>query len=41
MGALFAVLTFIFGLWMAPIAAALLLSAAIGGTMESRRGGTV
>jgi len=41
MGALFAVLTFIFGLWMAPIAATLLLSAAIGGTMESRRGGTV
>ena len=39
MGALFTVLTFVFGLWLAPIGAALLLSAAIGGTMESRRGG--
>ncbi len=41
MGAMFAVLTFVFGLWMAPIAATLILSAAIGGTMESRRGGAV
>ncbi|HEV3280065.1 MAG TPA: cytochrome c oxidase subunit 4 [Acidimicrobiales bacterium] len=41
MGAMFAVLTFVFGLWMAPIAAALILSAAIGATVESRRGGTV
>jgi lipopolysaccharide export LptBFGC system permease protein LptF len=41
MGATFTVLTFVFGLWMAPIAGALILSAAIGGTMESRRGGTV
>ncbi len=41
MGAMFIVLTFIFGLWLAPIGGALVLSAAIGGTMESRRGGTV
>ncbi len=41
MGATFLVLTFVFGLWMAPIAGALLLSGAIGGTVESRRGGTV
>jgi hypothetical protein len=41
MGALFATLTFIFGLWMAPIAIALGLSAVIGGVVESRRGGTV
>ena len=40
MGALFATLTFIFGLWLAPIAIALGLSAVIGG-VESRRGGTV
>jgi hypothetical protein len=41
MGALFATLTFVFGLWLAPLAVALILSAAIGGTMESRRGGAV
>ena len=41
MGALFAALTFIFGLWLAPIAIALGLSAVIGGVTESRRGGTV
>ncbi len=41
MGALFATLTFVFGLWMAPIAIALGLSAVIGGVIESRRGGTV
>ncbi len=41
LGATFTVLTFVFGLWMAPIAAALILSAAIGGTVESRRGGAV
>jgi hypothetical protein len=41
MGALFASLTFIFGLWLAPIAIALGLSAVIGGVTESRRGGTV
>jgi lipopolysaccharide export LptBFGC system permease protein LptF len=41
MGALFTVLTFVFGLWLAPLGAALLLVAAIGGTTESRRGGTV
>jgi hypothetical protein len=41
MGAMFTVLTFIFGLWLAPIGGALILSAAIGGTVESRRGGEV
>ncbi len=41
MAALFATLTFIFGLWLAPIAAALGLSAVIGAVVESRRGGTV
>jgi cytochrome c oxidase subunit IV len=41
MGALFTTLTFVFGLWMAPIAASLILSGAIGATVESRRGGTV
>jgi hypothetical protein len=41
MGAMFAALTFVFGLWMAPLAAALIVSAAIGVTVESRRGGTV
>jgi len=41
MGALFATLTFVFGLWLAPIAAVLGLSAIIGGVVESRRGGTV
>jgi hypothetical protein len=40
-GATFTVLTFVFGLWMAPIAIALILWAAIGGTVESRRGGAV
>ena len=38
MGATFTVLTFIFGLWLAPIGGALVLAAAIGGTVESRRG---
>ena len=41
MGALFATSTFVFGLWLAPIAAALIVSAVIGGVVESRRGGTV
>jgi Cytochrome c oxidase subunit IV len=41
MGAMFAVLTFVFGLWLAPLAGALIISAAIGATVESRRGGTV
>ena len=41
MAALFASLTFAFGLWMAPIAVALGVSALIGATVESRRGGTV
>jgi Cytochrome c oxidase subunit IV len=41
MGALFAVLTFVFGLWLAPLSATLLVSGAIGATVESRRGGAV
>jgi Cytochrome c oxidase subunit IV len=41
MGALFTVLTFVFGLWLAPIGAGLIISAAIGVTVESRRGGAV
>ncbi len=41
MGAMFTVLTFVLGLWLAPLAAALILSAAIGATVESRRGGAV
>jgi hypothetical protein len=41
MGCLMAALTFIFGLWLAPIAASLILSALIGATVESRRGGTI
>ena len=38
---MFATLTFIFGLWLAPIALALGLAAVIGGVVESRRGGTI
>jgi hypothetical protein len=38
MGALFAVLTFVFGLWMAPLAAGLLVGGVIGATVESRHG---
>ncbi len=41
MGCMMAALTFVFGLWLAPIAAALILSALIGATVESRRGGTI
>ena len=41
MAAMFATLTFIFGLWLAPIALALGLAAVIGGVVESRRGGTI
>ena len=41
MGALLGVLTFVFGLWLAPMAGVLIVSALIGGTIESRRGGTV
>ncbi|MEI7860292.1 MAG: cytochrome c oxidase subunit 4 [Acidimicrobiales bacterium] len=41
MGAMFATLTFVFGLWLAPIALVLGLSAVIGAVVESRRGGTV
>ncbi|MDA8341990.1 MAG: cytochrome c oxidase subunit 4 [Actinomycetota bacterium] len=40
-GAFFAALSFVFGAWMAPVAAAFIISAAIGGTVESRRGGAV
>lgn len=40
MGAFFTGLTFVFGLWFAPIGGALILSAAVGGTAESRRGET-
>lgn len=41
MASLMLVLTLVFGLWLAPIAGALFLSGLIGGTLESRRGGTV
>jgi len=41
MGATATVLVFVFGLWLAPIAGALVLSALIGATVESRRGGTI
>jgi hypothetical protein len=34
-------LPFIFGPWLAPIGGALILAAAIGGTVESRRGEAV
>ena len=41
MDAMLATLTFVFGLWLAPLAGTLILSALIGGTVESRRGGTI
>lgn len=41
MGCFMATLTFVFGLWLAPVAIALILFAGIGGVAESRRGGTV
>jgi hypothetical protein len=41
MGAFLSALTFVFGLWLAPIAGVLIVGAAVGGTVESRRGGTV
>ncbi len=41
MGAMLATLTFVFGLWLAPMSATLILIAAIGFTVESRRGGNV
>ena len=41
MGAMFTVLTFIFGLWLPPVGGTLILAAAIGGTVESRRGEAV
>jgi hypothetical protein len=40
-GAFFVGLSFVFGIWLVPIAAVLVLTAAIGATVESRRGGTV
>lgn len=41
MGCFLGALTFVFGLWLAPLAAALIISALIGGVVESRRGGTI
>jgi len=41
MGAFFVGLSFVFGIWFVPVAAGLLISAAIGATVESRRGGTI
>jgi hypothetical protein len=41
MGAFALALTFVFGIWLAPISAALIISAGIGATVESRRGGAV
>ncbi len=41
MGAFMVALSFVFGIWLAPIAGALIISALIGATVESRRGGTV
>ena len=38
MGAFFTGLTFVFGLWFAPIGGALMLSAVVGATVESRHG---
>ena len=40
-GAFFIGLTFVFGIWFAPVALALVVSALIGATVESRRGGHV
>jgi hypothetical protein len=41
MGAFMVALSFVFGIWLVPIAAALLISGLIGATVESRRGGAV
>ena len=41
MGAFFVGLSFVFGIWFVPVAAGLLISAAIGATVESRRDGMV
>ena len=41
MGAFMATLTFVFGIWFAPMAADLIISGGVGATVESRRGGTV
>ncbi|MGC8462793.1 MAG: cytochrome c oxidase subunit 4 [Acidimicrobiales bacterium] len=40
-GAFFIGLSLVFGIWLVPIAAALVLTASVGATLESRRGGTV
>jgi hypothetical protein len=41
MGAFMVALSFVFGIWLAPIAGALIISAVIGATVESRRGGAI
>ncbi len=41
MGAFMVALSFVFGIWLAPIAGALIISAGIGATVESRRGGSI
>jgi len=41
MGAFMTALSFVFGIWLAPIAGALFISGLIGATMESRRGGAI
>jgi hypothetical protein len=41
MGAFMVALSFVFGIWLVPIAASLLISGLIGATVESRRGGAV
>jgi Cytochrome c oxidase subunit IV len=41
MGAFMVALAFVFGIWLAPIAGALIISAVIGATVESRRGGAI
>jgi Cytochrome c oxidase subunit IV len=40
-GAFFATLALVFGIWLLPVGIALIFIAAIGGTVESRRGGHV
>ncbi|MHB8438622.1 MAG: aa3-type cytochrome oxidase subunit IV [Acidimicrobiales bacterium] len=41
MGVFLIVLSVVFGLWLAPPGLALVVSAAVGVTVESRRGGTI
>ena len=41
MGAFMVALSFVFGIWLAPMAGALIISAGIGATVESRRGGPI